>query len=74
MCGHALARGLECHHGHTKRYPQKRCKRAAKGMPSDPDVCVRKHIGNVIIEVLKMHEVIRTAKKDGKGIRTIPTG
>ena len=68
MCSHALARGFECHHGHTKRYSKKRCERTAKGMPDDPDVCVREHIGNVIVEVLKKRTAVsaphgRTAKR-----------
>ena len=54
--GHSLSWGLERYDWYTKRDSEKRCKRAAKGMPNDPYLCMGKHPGDVVIEVLKIKE------------------
>jgi hypothetical protein len=50
---HALAGGLKCHNWGTKRDPEKRRERAAKGMSDNPDVRVGKYERDIIVEVLK---------------------
>jgi GH35 family endo-1,4-beta-xylanase len=60
--GHSLTWGLESHDWYTKRDPEKRCERAAKGMPDQPYVCVGKQQRDVIIEVLKPREQASTLR------------
>ncbi len=54
--GHSLAWGFERHDRYTECDSKKRCERAAKGMPGDPYICVGKHKGYIVIEILKTQE------------------
>jgi len=53
FCGHAFTRRLKRDDRQPKCNSEKRSKRAPKGMPDDPNVRIRKHKRDIVVEVLR---------------------
>jgi hypothetical protein len=52
LCCHALARRFKCDDRSSKRDPNERSKRATKRMANNPDIRIRVHHRDVVIQVL----------------------